>query len=145
MTLSFKPYSADDFDTCLTFFDANCPAYFSPEEKTDYAEFLRTSPEDYETCEMDDIPAGAFGLMGIGNERTINWILIDPSAQGSGIGSAMMAHVLKKAKQSDVQLIHIAASQLSAPFFARFDAKGSDTIKDGWGPGLDRIDMLLVV
>ncbi len=94
---------------------------------------------------MDGVPAGAFGLIGDGNERSINWILINPAAQGSGIGSAMMAQVLKRAKQSEVRLVHIAASHLSAPFFARFGAKGGDALKDGWGPGLDRIDMRLVV
>jgi GNAT superfamily N-acetyltransferase len=69
--------------------------------------------------------------------------MIDPLAHGSGIGSAMMERVLEKFSSENVRVIDIAASQKSAPFFARFGAVEKYRTTEGWGPGLDRVEMQL--
>jgi hypothetical protein len=38
--------------------------------------------------------------------------------------------------------VKIAASHLSAPFFAKFGAVPLRTTDDGWGPGMHRVDMI---
>jgi len=57
----------------------------------------------------------------------------------------MMRRVTEQAVTSGLSAVQIAASQKSAPFFARFDAIVRSVSPDGWGPGLDRVDMLLVL
>ena len=73
----------------------------------------------------------------------LNWILIYPTEHGRGIGSAMMRRALELANQQALGVISIAASHLSAPFFAKFGAIVIVETPNGWGPGMHRIDMTL--
>ncbi|AOW13827.1 acetyltransferase [Hydrogenophaga crassostreae] len=141
---TFTPYSPTDKLACLGLFDANCPAFFAPNERLDYEGFLDGNPLNYELCLIDGRIAGAFGLMGDGLQaKSLNWILLDPGSHGKGIGSAIMMRITDGGRASGVSLVTIAASHKSAPFFAKFGAAERSTIEDGWGPGMHRIDMEL--
>ncbi|HKR75059.1 MAG TPA: GNAT family N-acetyltransferase [Rhodanobacter sp.] len=133
---------AADTAACLGLFDGNCPEFFAPNERADYAAFLGSRPAGYELCLVDGRVAGAFGLAddGLGCKR-LNWILLDPGSQGMGIGSAIMRRVEALSHASGSALVRIAASHKSAPFFARFGAVVLATMPDGWGPGMHRVDM----
>jgi len=131
---SFRPYTVSDKAACLAIFDANCPAYFAPNERADYKGFLDTNPAAYEVCIVNDVVAGAFGLIGEDVQRqSLNWILIDPSLQGFGIGSAIMDRVVTTGRDSGLSFLEIAASHKSAPFFARFGAVVETVVEEGWG------------
>ena len=140
----FRQYRPADQDSCLALFDANCPASFAPNERTDYLAFLQDDPAGYEVCLLDGRLAGAFGLCPCApGEGSLNWILLFPQMQGRGPGSAIVAYVLEKARSSGVLFLRIAASHKSAPFFARFGAEAVAETPNGWGPGMHRIDMEL--
>ena len=144
-SIEFRPYRPADKADCLAIFDANCPAYFAPNERDDYEEFLGDCGERYEICLCSGKIGGAFGLFfGPGNKASLNWILLNPSLQGRGIGRSVMKRIQAQASGGGAQLILIAASHKSAPFFARFGAREIDTTRDGWGPGMHRVDMELV-
>lgn len=88
--------------------------------------------------------AGAFGLIGdAGSRRRLNWIMLNPQFQGRGGGRAIMDRVAALAASKKVQVVEIAASQKSAPFFARFGAVTLRIIENGWGAGMHRVDMEL--
>ena len=55
----------------------------------------------------------------------------------------MMLAVLQEANDNGVERVLIAASQHSGPFFAKFGAEQLDFIKDGWGDGMHKLDMIL--
>jgi hypothetical protein len=57
------------------------------------------------------------------------------------LGSQMMQRVCDTARNYDLPLIDIAASQHTESFFARFGAERLKTTPDGWGPGMHRVDM----
>ena len=142
--VTFRPYSSGDRDVCLGLFDANCPEFFSPNERADYLSFLETEPSGYELCLVDDDVVGAFGL--IGNDaprRSLNWIMLDPRSQGLGVGRAVMERVAALAASEEIQIVDIAASHKSAPFFERFGAVALKVTPDGWGPSMHRVDMKL--
>ena len=142
---SFRPYSSADKEDCLAIFDANCPSFFAQNERPDYEGFLDATPEGYEVCEVDRHVVAAFGLIpGDADEDRLVWIMLDPGSQGAGIGSSIMKRVISQSTESGSRLIGIAASHKSAPFFAKFGAKATVHTKDGWGPGMDRVDMELV-
>jgi len=144
--ITFRPYRASDRQACIDIFDANCPEYFAPNERQDFDEFLDSAPQDYEICERDGRVLGAFGLIAHGvKEKTLNWILLDPQAQGMGVGSEIMHRVIHRSRASDSTTVRIAASHKSAPFFAHFGAATKSTKKGGWGPGMDRVDMELSI
>lgn len=144
--VTFRPYLSTDRDICLGLFDANCPDFFAPNERTDYVAFLDSSPSGYELCLIGYDVAGAFGL--IGNDvsrRRLNWIMLNPQLHGRGVGRAIMENVVALAASEGIQAIDIAASQKSAPFFARFGAITMTVTDNGWGPGMHRVDMKLAL
>ena len=141
---SFRPYSVADREACLAIFDANCPSFFSPNERVEFKGFLDAGYDDYEICEVEGRVIASFGLLRDDSDRDrLCWIMLDPEVQGAGIGSLIMKRVIAAGRAAQSPLIHIAASHKSAPFFAKFGAVATGQTKDGWGPGLDRIDMEL--
>lgn len=156
----FRQYARVDRGRCLEIFDANCPDSFAPNERTEYSAFLDDVPAGYEVCVVDGKVAGAFGLIssprpGDPHRLRINWIMIDPAVQGRGVGRAMMERVGERARgvreragaggdETPLE-IDIAASHVSAPFFARFGAVESSRVENGWGAGMHRVDMVLRV
>jgi len=144
--VTFRPYSSKDREICLGLFDANCPEFFAPNERADYLAFLESNPSGYELCLVDDDVAGAFGLIGNdGSRRRLNWIMLNPQFQGVGAGRAIMEKVAALATSQGIQVVEIAASQKSAPFFARFGAVTMTVTNNGWGSGMHRVDMQLTL
>jgi GNAT superfamily N-acetyltransferase len=142
--ITFRPYRRDDKNDCVSMFDANCPAFFAPNERAGYEAYLDRVPASYEVCEVDGRVSGGFGIADTGDGASIiSWILLSPDVQGMGIGSQVMNRVIRKSRAWDATLIRIATSPKAADFFARFGAVRRSTTKDGWGPGMDRVDMEL--
>jgi hypothetical protein len=83
---TFKPYSSNDKGRCLALFDSNCPEYFAPNERVDYENFLNSNSAGYELCIDNKEIVGAFGLFKEDtNQSRLDWILLNPKAQGIGI------------------------------------------------------------
>lgn len=144
--ITFRSFRAADTTACLAIFDLNCPAFFAPEERAEYAAFLGGEPATYELCLSGSLILGAFGLTpGETGRARVNWILLDPTAKGSGVGAAMMRRAIGLACGVGATHIDIAASHISAPFFAKFGARTVSRQENGWGPGMHRHDMLLQV
>ena len=145
-TPNFRPYEAADRERCLAVFDANCPAFFAPNERDDYAAFVDSGGDGYRVCEAGGEIAGAFGLSVVdASTKRLDWIMIDPEAKGRGIGKAIMQQVLDDCQSSAATTLKIAASHKSAAFFERFGANAVRTTRDGWGPGMHRVDMRLEI
>jgi GNAT superfamily N-acetyltransferase len=143
VTLAVRRYADTDRDACLGLFDANCPRFFAPGERADFVDYLESRAAEYRVCERDGAIVAAFGVaLGDGRAR-LNWIMVDPAAQGSGAGREMIGATLAEARAADARAVDIAASHLSAPFFARFGARELARTEDGWGPGMHRVDMAL--
>lgn len=144
--LVFRAFASTDQAVCLALFDANCPAFFAPGERADYAEFLDSCPPGYEVCLVNDQVVGALGLTGTDTaRRSLSWILLHPQFQGRGIGLAAITRVTILARSTGIQTVDIATSHKTAGFFARLGAVTVHTIQNGWGLGLHRVDMLLPI
>jgi GNAT superfamily N-acetyltransferase len=141
--IAFRKYESRDLADCLELFDRNCPAFFAPNERPDYELFLAAVPDWYELSVVDGRVTGAFGLDPV--HAALRWIMIHPDAHGRGLGSTIMASVVDSARLRGMLAISIAASQKSAPFFEKFGAVKRSIQENGWGPGMDRIDMTLVI
>jgi GNAT superfamily N-acetyltransferase len=146
-TPQFVPYAPEHRDACLELFDENCPEFFAPNERADYARFLEAGRDGYQVCVSDGLRLGAFGVIdeGVLGRRRLNWILVARAAQGQRIGARMMAATVSAARRQGAEVVDIAASDKSAPFFARFGARALRRTEHGWGPGMHRVDMELRV
>jgi len=144
ISTGFRSFRAPDTPACLAIFDLNCPAFFAPGERADYAAFLSGADATYEVCLSGGRVVGAFGLTpGEAGSARVNWILLDPAAKGTGAGAAMMQRAIGLARGAGSTHIDIAASHLSEAFFAKFGARTLTRQEDGWGPGMHRHDMVL--
>jgi GNAT superfamily N-acetyltransferase len=143
---TFRPYTSSDRATCRALFDQNCPRFFAPNERAGYEEFLDTWAAHYQVCLLDGQVVGAFGILPDPEQgHALRWIVLTPTLQGQGLGSAIMNRVLGSLKAAGVGRLSIGASHLSAPFFARFGASEIARTPHGWGPGMHRVDMVLEV
>ena len=145
--LIFCDYSNSYLEDCLKLFDQNCPKYFATNERQDYIAFLQKQPKQYKIGLIHGQAVAVFGL-DIDpkiNRARITWIMTSPRVQANGIGTAMMSYAKKMAKDSNIKVIDIAASHLSAPFFEKFGAKTIKEITDGWGLDMHRVDMDLLL
>jgi GNAT superfamily N-acetyltransferase len=139
----FRPSTAGDRAACLAIFDANCPEFFAPNERADYAAFLDSASDAYTIVLSAGRAIGAYGVFpgAAPGECRLSWILLDPASHGRGIGRAVMSRAAADARAQGASVMRIAASHKSAPFFARFGATVVRTTPDGWGPGMHRVDM----
>jgi len=144
-SLEFRCYEAADLQSCLALFDENCPEFFSPNERADYAAFLASCIQHYIVCLSGDRIVGAYGLYPrTSGGSALHWILLSPSSQGSGLGTLIMSRAMEALRSSDRFPLYISASHKSAPFFARSGAIETSRIADGWGPGMHRVEMQIV-
>jgi GNAT superfamily N-acetyltransferase len=143
VTIRVRGYAAGDTAACLALFDRNCPTWFAPNERPDFADYLAASGSDYRLCERGGATVAAFGVTTRSGRARLNWIMVDPAAHGHGIGAAIMAEAAALARRAGASAIDIAASHLSAPFFAHFGAQQTERIDHGWGPDMHRVDMVL--
>jgi GNAT superfamily N-acetyltransferase len=141
--LRYLPYGTLQRQACLQLFDANCPAFFAPNERADFAAFLDQPAPPYIVVARESAVIAAFGVRP-GDSRgraRLTWIMVDPAHHGSGVGRCLMREASRRAAMLDATVVDIAASHLSAPFFARFGAREQSRTENGWGPGMHRIDM----
>lgn len=140
-----RSYHAKDKKACLALFDQNCPAYFAPNERTDFEEYLRDSAADYRIYEQDKQILSAFGLNidKCRHTASLRWIMVAKNLHSKGMGTRMMQQAIADAKAQGMQTMIISASQHSEPFFTRFGAVRQRFHENGWGPGMHRVEMLL--
>lgn len=144
MAIVFRKYKARDKDACLSLFNENCPEFFAPNEKADYDEFLDQNYPGYYMVYADDILAGVFGIMDLGEDKfCISWIMLSRAAQGKGAGTAMMKKALADAKKQKAKIITISTSHLAYKFFEKFGAEIIEEIEHGWGPNMHKINMII--
>jgi len=145
MEANFRRYTSNDKNACLALFDANCPMYFAKNEREDYNDFLNSQPQRYTVALDKTSVIGAFGLSDEAEEKhvRVDWILLDPRSQGSGLGSTIMNKILSDSKANQANMIHISTSHKSFEFFERFGATILSETEHGWGRDMHRVDMVI--
>lgn len=143
---TFRPYEKADREACMALFESNCPKYFAPEERADYEDFLDTLNCDYSVLTIGEELVGCGGIhvdaeTGQGN---LCWGMVDQSRHKSGLGKALLEFRLAAIKANPAAThVHIDTSQLSGPFFAKYGFKETHKTKDGYGAGIDHVEMIL--
>lgn len=141
-----RPYQSTDLDACLRLFDSNTPHYFDPSERELFVRYLGRSTQPFFVIERDGVivACGGYAVESDGVTASLTWGMVERSLHGQGLGQALTA-VRLAAIRALPQLcqVEINTSQHTQRFYARF---GFETVKvtpDGYGPGIDRWDMLL--
>lgn len=144
--LTFRAYRPEDRAACLTLFDANCPEFFAPSERSAYLGFLEDGPDDYSLASIGTDCVGVAGLSARpGSDLGIDWIMTAPNHRGAGIGAKLLNRMIDKAAEQGAPRLHIATSHLAEDFFKRFGAVRVTYTADGWDQGMHRVDMVIAL
>ena len=144
--LIYKEYTTSNYQNCLELFELNCPSFFAKEEREDYQKFLKSNNDLYLLGYKDNIFVCCFGITDQPKEIcSISWIMVHPNFHHGGYGSEMISYILDYAKNKGKERILIATSQHASSFFKKYGAKQLNYIKDGWGIGMDKIDMQITL
>lgn len=146
MKLQIIDYEKQFFNDCVEIFDKNTPRYFLLEEREPFIEYLEVTIW-YFVVRSDETTVGCFGVEFIEENKhaRLHWIMVDPDLQGRGIGSLMMEEIFSTMRAKGFRIMEIDTSQEGIRFFRRYQIEVLEEIKDGWGTGMDRINLLLYV
>lgn len=145
MRLIHRPYRSSDRDACLRLFDGNTPPFFAPSERSDFIRFLERRGADYQVviaCSVV-VACGGYLVAEDGVTAGLCWGMVERGRHGRGLGRALLKARLEAIRAARLRRVILDTSQHTAGFYARYGFQAVATIKDGYGPGLDRVDMTL--
>ena len=135
-----------DRKACLALFDGNTPRFFAPSERADFEAFLRAGPVDFLVVLRGARLVGCGGWLLSSDAETagLAWGMAAQDLHGTGIGIRLLSARLDALRRiGGVRRVTLDTSQHSQGFYARFGFRPLGVTPDGYGPGLDRWDMVL--
>jgi hypothetical protein len=143
-----RPYGIADRADCLRAFDSNAPWYFLPEERIQFERFLDQLPGPYFVIvEEDDLVAcGGYATGRVSGEADLCWTIVRRDQHGHGVGNFLMTTCVAEILATEnIQSARLETSQHTQAFFERWGFKAIEVVPNGFGPGLDRIEMRVVL
>lgn len=132
---------------CLAIFDGNVPDYFAAAERAEFVAFLTglAVGAPYLVLVRDGQVVACGGLeIEPGGRATLSWGMVDRAVQARGLGTRLTQARLAMARATPgVTELTLATSQHTQGFYARFGFVTTEVTPDGFGPCLDRWDMIL--
>ncbi|MBP2299879.1 GNAT family N-acetyltransferase [Azospirillum picis] len=143
-----RPYAEPDRNGCLAVFDGNMPRFFSAAERPDFARFLARHALDWSYLVLERggriAACGGIVLENDGTTAGLCWGMVDRALHGTGLGTTLTEARLRSAAAiPGVTRVKLDTSQHTHGFYRRFGFRTVAVAEDGYGPGLDRYDMLL--
>lgn len=152
---TIRRYEARDRAACVAIFGSNCPQYFDPSERElllgwlDACEQGRlrhatSLAEEFLVLERDGavLSCGGFYVLRTPQRASMVWGMVQREHHREGLGRELLVHRIELLRSSyPDHAITLDTSQHTAPFFERLGFRVTARKPDGYGPGLDRIDM----
>jgi ribosomal-protein-alanine N-acetyltransferase len=159
-----QPYQPKDKFACIRIFDSNCPKYFAPGELDLFIEWLENQGGSglttYQSPTYRNASHDAYyvlnhpehGIIGCGGfyikdkpaEARLAWGMVHADHQGKGHGSELYRYRLAAIRSRWPQHhVTLGTSQHTYPFYEKMGMKVITSFRNGYGPGIDRYDMVL--
>ena len=143
--MDIRAYSPQDREACLAVFDSNTPRFFLAIERSDFEKFLDTLNCSYFVMEHDGAVVGCGGYVTGEDLASLVWGMVRIDLHKLGFGRFLpalpAAHPFQRAQCSNES--RLGTSQHSAAFFQKQGFKVVSIEKDGYAPGIDRIEMIM--
>lgn len=148
MTDIVRRYKPADRRGCLDIFDSNVPEFFDSAERSSFVSFLDDQAVAwlYQVIERQGrtVACGGFAVASNGLSAGLCWGMVARGLHGTGLGSLLTNARLEAARAiSGIEQVRLDTSQHTQGFYRRFGFVVEQIVPDGYGPGLDRWDMLL--
>lgn len=139
-----RKYLISDKTKIIELLRKNTPTYFDYSEEKDFESYLDYEVEDYFVYEINSEIIGAGGINYFFKEKLarISWDIIDPKAQGKGIGKELTQHRINHLnKNKNIELIVVRTTQLAYLFYAKMGFEIEKIEKDFWAKGFHLYQM----
>ena len=143
-----RVYVPEDQEILLDLLRLNTPAYFAPEEEAEFVEYLGLHPHEHYVWEEGQQVLGCAGCSWYPNsdDGRVAWFIVDPQAQGKGIGRGLLQHCLERLRTNPATIrVIVRTSQLAEGFFASGGFQVERREKDYWAPGFDLVYMTMIL
>ena len=142
--LLFRSYQPHDREGCAAVFRSNVPRFFAESERGSFLGYLTDPTSAVWVIEDGGAIVGVGGIYRRANEGRLCWGMVAAQRQGNGIGGELLRRrVSALFADPEIFQVALATSQRSAGYFRRFGFVERARRIDGFGPGLDRVDMVL--
>lgn len=148
-----RDYTPADRDPCLAVFDSNIPTWFLPHEREEFATFLDTPLPGPYLVLVDEAGTvagcGGYAMQPGTRDVVLCWGMVDRTRHGTGLGRLLLDERLARVRAdrltSRIASVELHTSQHTRGFYERRGFVLERLTPDGYGPGLDRCDMRLVL
>lgn len=143
-----RPYEIADRADCLRIFDSNAPYDFLPEERIQFEQFVDRLPGPYFVIvDGDDVVAcGGYATGRLSGEVDICWTIVRRDRHGHGVGNFLLTTcVIEILSRDDCETVRLETSRRTQQFFERWGFRMVEVTPNGFGPGLDRVEMRVVL
>ena len=145
-----RPYEDRDREACLALFDSNLPAFFDPGEREEFEAYLDDLAErgpnaEYLVLETAGrvVACGGYYVAQSGTAG-LAWGMVAQAHHREGFGTRLLTERLRRiAARPEARAVILDTSQRSRGFFERLGFGVVSVTSDGYGDGLDRVDMRL--
>lgn len=163
MQVNIRAYQATDEQACLQIFNSNCPLYFDDSEYALFANWLKHQGTGaaYQSPTYSDALHDAFyvltdaqnGTVACGGfyivknipEARMAWGMVTASLHNKGYGKALFEYRKNCIQQTwPKHSITLGTSQHTFQFYEKMGMQVLQIIPQGYGPNLDRIDMVMI-
>ncbi len=144
--MDLRPYLPTDRAACLGVFESNVPEYFDPAEQTGFESFLDNPDCPYFVMEHDEsiVGCGGYALGQQNGLASMVWGMVRRDSHKLGLGRFLLLYRLREiGKASGIEMVRLDTSQKAEPFFRKQGFKATGVVKNGYGPGLDRVEMVM--
>ena len=158
--MNIRYYKKQDKAACLGIFDSNCPQYFDPSERAMFDRWLDHQHGDYNyqsptyknsICDAYYVLEANGSILGSGGfyvneeakEVRLAWGMIHTEYHNKGYGTALFLHRKTEAEtQWKGYAMHLGTSQFTYAFYEKMGFSILEIEPKGYGPELDRIEMV---
>ena len=146
MTAKLRAYSPRDRVHCLRIFDSNRPRSFADAERAQFGAYLEHIGGTYYVVERlgSIVGCGGYAPDAAGKSADLCWGMIEEGLHHKGLGELLLLGRLRMIVALErVAMVRLATSQFAKGFYARYGFKVASRTANGFGPGLENIEMRL--
>jgi ribosomal protein S18 acetylase RimI-like enzyme len=144
--MDIRLYSLADRAACLEVFDSNAPQFFHPLERASFEAFLDAMDCAYFVIGHESRVAGCGGYA-VSEDKSMAslvWGMVRSDLHKLGFGRFLLLFRLRRISQTNsVSIVRLGTSQHAVAFFEKHGFKAASVKKDGYAPGIDRIEMMM--
>jgi len=132
----------------LDILDGNTPRFFLPVEREDFESFLLKHAVAWNYLVIEDngsiVACGGYDYDSDAKSASFCWGMVAKDPHGTGLGKMLtVARLSTVSAMPAVAKVRLDTSQHTQGFYVEFGIVPERIIREGYGPGLDRWEMVL--